>query len=289
MSKWEKKFGKYAIPNLTSILIGCYVIGYLLEWLAPNFLSYLVLNPYAILHGQVWRLVSWVIIPPSSFDVFTIIMLLFYFNLGTSLERTWGTWQYNVYIFGGILLTVVGSFICMGLYMLFIGSTVPMEMLNVYFTFGGYQFSTYFINMSIFLAYAATFPDMQVLLMFVIPVRVKYLAAVYGLFLVVQLVEYYQEGMLYWFGVAAIAASLLNFVIFYLRSRRSIHWSPRQMKRKMEFKQDIKKNTRITRHKCAICGRTEEDDPNLEFRFCSKCNGNYEYCQYHLFTHTHVN
>lgn len=64
--------------------------------------------------------------------------------------------------------------------------------------------------------------------------------------------------------------------------------SPRQVKRRAEFKQDIRRNPRITKHKCAICGQTDEDDPSLEFRFCSKCNGNYEYCQQHLFTHTHV-
>ncbi|MGN0166722.1 MAG: hypothetical protein ACI4AB_01655 [Acetatifactor sp.] len=288
MSKWEKKFGKYAIPNLTFVLIACYVAGYLLKWLAPGFMNYLTLNPYAILHGQIWRLVTWVIAPPSSFDIFTIIMLLFYFNLGTSLERTWGTWQYNVYIFTGILLTVVGSFICMGLYYLILGDMMTPQVASTVFAMGAWQFSTYFINMSIFLAYAATFPEAQVLLMFVIPVKVKWLGVIYGIFLLVELVEYYSLGMYYWFAVAGIAASLINFLLFYLKARNHIHLGPKQMKRKMEFKQDIKRNSKITRHKCAICGRTEEDDPTLEFRFCSKCNGNYEYCQYHLFTHEHI-
>lgn len=89
-------------------------------------------------------------------------------------------------------------------------------------------------------------------------------------------------------GRVAIVSSLLNFVIFFLTSRSHIHMSPKQIKRRVEFKQDIKRNTRGTRHKCAICGQTEEDDPSLEFRFCSKCSGNHEYCQNHLFTHTHI-
>ena len=288
MSRWEKKFGKHAIPNLTMILIACYVAGYLMKWLTPGLLEHLTLNPYAILHGQVWRLVTWVIAPPSSFDIFTIIMLLFYFNLGTSLERTWGTWQYNVYIFTGIFLTVIGSFLCMGLYYLILGDAITPQNASLIFAMGAWQFSTYYINMSIFLAFAATFPDVQVLLMFVIPVKVKWLGVVYAVFLLVELIQYYSLGMYYWFAVAAIAASLLNFVVFYLRSRHSyMHLNPKQMKRKMEFRQDVKRNSRITKHKCAICGRTEEDDPTLEFRFCSKCNGNYEYCQYHLFTHEH--
>ena len=71
-------------------------------------------------------------------------------------------------------------------------------------------------------------------------------------------------------------------------SKNKIHMTPKQMKRRQQFKQEVKRNTRITQHKCAICGRTDEDDETLEFRFCSKCEGNYEYCQYHLFTHEHV-
>ena len=264
--------------------IDCLLCGRIADEVAEH----LTLNPYAILHGQVWRLVTWVIAPPSSFDIFTIIMLLFYFNLGTSLERTWGTWQYNVYIFTGIFLTVIGSFLCMGLYYLILGDAITPQNASLIFAMGAWQFSTYYINMSIFLAFAATFPDVQVLLMFVIPVKVKWLGVVYAVFLLVELIQYYSLGMYYWFAVAAIAASLLNFVVFYLRSRHSyMHLNPKQMKRKMEFRQDVKRNSRITKHKCAICGRTEEDDPTLEFRFCSKCNGNYEYCQYHLFTHEH--
>ncbi len=293
MSKWEKKFGKYAIPNLTFILIGCYVLGYLLKALVPSMMSYLTLDPYAILHGQVWRLVTWVISPPSSFDIFTIIMLLFYLSLGNSLERVWGTWQYNVYIFTGILLTVLGSFVCMGIFYLVYGEAATLVM-KALCASGAWQFSTYFINMSIFLAYAATFPNAQVLLMFVVPIKVKWLGIVYGGMLVYEMISYFRIGLSayaeYWFGVAAIAASLLNFLIFWLRSRNHMHWNPKQMKRKMEFRQDIRRNPnpKITKHKCAVCGRTEQDDPTLEFRFCSKCNGNYEYCQYHLFTHQHI-
>ena len=142
--------------------------------------------------------------------------------------------------------------------------------------------------MSILLAFAATFPNVQVLLLFVIPVKMKWLGIVYGVMLGLQLINGTGFPIGDWFYRCAIAASLLNFVIFYAKSRNMYHMTPKQMKRRQQFKQEVKRNTRITRHKCAICGRTEDDDPNLEFRFCSKCNGNYEYCQQHLFTHEHV-
>lgn len=150
-------------------------------------------------------------------------------------------------------------------------------------TIASLYFSTYYINMSIFLAFAATFPEVQVLLMFIIPVKVKWLGILYGLVLVY---DFLFAGSLV--TRIAIASSLLSFVIFFFTSRSHIHMSPKQMKRRAEFKQDIRRNSRVTKHKCAICGQTEDDDPSLEFRFCSKCNGNYEYCQQHLFTHTHV-
>lgn len=289
MSKWERKFGKYAIPNLTVVLIACYVIGYLLQWLAPRVMSYLTLNPYAILRGQVWRLATWVIAPPTAANsyrdiIFILIMLMFYFSLGTSLEQVWGTWRYNVYIFTGILLTIIGSFLCAGAVALYYGGRAP-ELIGVVCAAGALSFSTFYINMSIFLAYAATFPNAEVLLMFVIPVKVKWLGIVYGVVLVLEMLGFFMQGD--WFSMAAIAASLLNFLLFILRSKNRMHLNPRQMKRRAEFRQDIRRNPGITTHKCAICGMTEEDDPTLEFRFCSKCQGNYEYCQNHLFTHQH--
>ena len=285
MSKFEKKFGRYAIPNLTLILILSYVAGYVIELLGSaagvNLLGYLTLDPYRILHGQIWRLVTWVIVPPDSLDIFTVIMLYFYYSLGTTLERTWGTYRYNVYIFSGILFTVIGSFLCMGVVYLMHG-ILPTESASAYFYIRSYAFSTYYINLSIFLAFAATYPDMQVLLMFVIPVKVKWM----GILDAVLMLYYVIKGGV--FTKFAIIASLLNFVLYFYRMHRS-RISPKQMHRRAQFeKKSNAGRAKVTRHKCAICGRTEEDDPSLEFRFCSKCNGNYEYCQYHLFTHEHV-
>lgn len=279
MSNFEKKFGKYAISNLSMILILCYVLGYFIRLINADFLLYLTLDPYAILHGQIWRLFTWIIMPPSSLNPFTIIMLLFYYNIGTSLEHTWGVYRYNVYLLSGMLFTILGSFVWLGIQFFLTGSAGLKETSLIV----SLLFSTYYVNMSIFLAFAATFPEVQVLLMFLIPVKVKWLGILDSL---VLLYDFLFAGGLV--TRIVIASSLLNFVIFFLTSRSHIHMTPKQMKRRAEFRQDIRRNSRVTKHKCAICGQTEDDDPNLEFRFCSKCNGNYEYCQQHLFSHTHV-
>ncbi len=289
LNKMERKIGKYAIPNLSLYLILGYVLGYILEFINPAIVDFLTLNPYLILHGQVWRIVTWIIIPPSSFDLFTIIMLMFYYSVGMNLERTWGTFYYNVYLFMGMIFTILGSFLIMGI------SYVPafrIAMLREavgsadYFLLVARSFSTYFVNMSIFLGFAATFPEVQVLLMFIIPIKVKWMGIAYGVLLVVQFLRSDIVGKI------VIGASLLNFVVFFLMTRSGIGMriSPRQVKRRHEYNREVKraKPVSVSKHKCAICGKNSEDNPEAEFRFCSKCNGNYEYCQDHLFTHTHV-
>lgn len=289
MSNFEKKFGKYAIQNLSLILILCYGCGYLLNWIYPNFLQYLYLNPYEIIfHGQVWRLVTWLVTPPSNFDFFTLIMLYFYYSIGTTLERTWGTYRYNVYLISGALFTVLGAFLLFGYTMIFQPEMAAMG--DSYFRLVASMFSTYYVNLSIFLAFAATFPNMQVMLFFLIPLKVKVLGIIYALILVYQFIVGYGQGLevLTVANRFVIAASMMNFIVFFFTSRGNVHLSPKQVKRRHEFKKEVKMTSKITRHKCAVCGRTEETNPELEFRFCSKCGGNYEYCQEHLFTHTHV-
>ena len=287
---FERKFGKYAIKNLSLVLIICYAFGYLFEWIYPDFLHFLYLNPYKIIfQGQIWRLVTWLVVPPSGFDFFTLLMLYFYYSIGTTLERTWGTYRYNVYIFSGAIFTILGAFLLLGYTMLF-QTDVFTTLGEDYFTIVSGMFSTYYVNMSIFLAFAATFPNMQVLLFFILPIKVKVLGIIYGAILIYQFIVGYGTNLAV-LNVAnrfVIAASLMNFIVFFLTSRGKIRMTPKQVKRRQEFRREVKKSVKITRHKCAICGRTEETNPELEFRFCSKCDGNYEYCQDHLFTHTHV-
>ena len=289
MSNFEKKFGKYAIKNISLVLILFYACGYLINWINPVMFNYLTLNPYAILFkGQIWRLITWLIIPPENFSFFTLIMLDFYYSIGTTLERTWGTYRYNLYLFLGIIFTAVGAFAMMGFVYLFQRDILFAMGAENYFAVLSTMFSTYYVNMSIFLAFAATFPDMQVLLFFFIPIKVKILGIIYGVLLVYEFIAGVGNKYLNAANRFVIGASLLNFIVFFFTSRNMIHMSPKQVKRRQEFKREVKQSAKITRHKCAICGRTEETNPELEFRFCSKCDGNYEYCQDHLFTHAHV-
>lgn len=281
LNKLERKLGRYAIPNLMLWLIGAYGIGFILAQVAPGIFAYLLLSPYHILHGQIWRLVTWIFMPTDSNLFSLVIMAIFYYQLGTTLERNWGTFRFNVYIFGGMLFTVLGAFILYGIMAIIAGGASP-ELISYSISTG---FSTNFSTWSIFLAFALSYPDMQVLLMFVIPIKMKWMAIVYGVLVVL---EFFTSG---WAGKVSIVMSLLNFIIFFLSTRNLNRYTPHEIHRRQQFKAQMRQprpGSGITKHKCAVCGRTELDDPNLEFRFCSKCEGNYEYCSDHLFTHQHM-
>ena len=277
LDKLERKLGRFAIPNLTVYLLIGYVIGFGVMYLMPEMVGYLTLEPALILRGQVWRLISWVLIPPTTNLISLVFLVLLYYSLGTALERTWGSFRYNVYIFSGLLFTVLAVFGLYAFYYFRYGVEVPLSVIGL--------IGTNYITMSIFLAFAAIYPNMEVMLYFILPIKMKWMALVY---VVLAGYDFINGGI----GIrVAIGASLLNFVIFFLFTRNFKRFGPREQARKAKFKKQSRPHMTYTNgahHRCAVCGRTELDDPCLEFRFCSKCNGNYEYCQDHLFTHEHV-
>ena len=280
LNKMERKIGKYAIPNLMIYLIAAYCIGFVIYTVNPNFMLMLTLSPYHILHGQVWRLITWILMPTDTRVFSLLIIALLYYQLGYALERSWGTFRFNVYIFGGMLFTVIGAFILYGIYAA--AGTGSLETISL---ISSLTFTTNYINLTIFLAFAVMYPEMQILLFFIIPVKMKWMAVVYAVLIAINLI------LTSWGGRIAIIMSILNFLIFFLSTRNYRRVSPKEIHRKQVFKAQMREPRRgsmVTKHKCAVCGRTELDDPNLEFRFCSKCDGNYEYCQDHLFTHQHI-
>ena len=308
----QRKIGKYAVHHLTVVIIACFAVGYLISAIRPEALQYMTLDPFFILRGQVWRLLTWVVIPPSSLSILTILLLFFYFSIGSTLERTWGDFRYNVYIIGGWFISVVSAFASYFIIRAVTGTAVSF----------GSAYSTYYICMSIFLAFALTYPDMQVLLMFIIPIKVKWLGIVYIVFYVYDIITdirlYVRTGNIgFIVAIVALLASFTNFIIFFLtyRKRGLRRFSPSEIRRRNAFKRAYNAGTApgnvpktgtagedtpkvyvirtgqgagAARHRCTVCGRTELTHPDLEFRFCSKCAGAHEYCSDHIFTHVHI-
>lgn len=289
LNKLEKKFGKYAIPNLMKWLLAAYAIGVILTLFNPQAAAFLSFHPYLIFKGQVWRLVTWIFQPTSTSIVSLLFMFLLYYQLGNVLERSWGTFRFNVYILGGMLVTVVGCLLFYGIIAMCF-SEVFAQAASVYM---GQLVSAEYIYMSIFLAFAMMFPNMQLYLYFFIPVKMKWMSVFYAVIIVYNIFSVARAYGLFPAIIMTIVVvmSLLNFLIFFLSSRDMRRFSPKEVHRRQEFKRQMaapRPGSGITKHKCTVCGRTEVSNPELEFRFCSRCEGNYEYCQDHLFTHQHV-
>ena len=289
LNRLEKKFGKYAIKNLMYYIIMLYALGFVILLVKPEiYMNWLSLNAPAILSGQIWRIFTYIIYPPTGSLITILISLYFYYTIGTLLERQWGTFRFNLYFFTGVLLHAVAAIL-------------------IYLVWGMVlEMGTYYLNLSMFFAFAAMFPNMQVLFMWLIPIKMKWLAYIDGIYFVVTIIAGFMADhlsynallRLYKFGIIANKAyavmalvSLLNFLIYASTFKSVQRMSPKEVYRRKAYEQKVQQAQQLRnmpRHKCAICGRTEKDDPNLEFRYCSKCEGNYEYCQDHLFTHEHV-
>ncbi len=282
LNKLERRLGRYALRNLMRYVVALYVAGLVIGVINPYAFTLLSLNFNEIARGQVWRLVTF-IVPQSS--IYNIIFVFFkayiFYIIGNALERAWGAFRLNLYFFSGVLFNVLAALIVF----LITGQNIGASIEYVY--------------SSMFFAFAALYPNTQFLIYFIIPVKVKYLAWLNGA-IYIYIIMRAIIGRNY-LSIITIVVSLANFLIFFLATRNYMRISPREFERKARYRrmrmEGIKQSGNvthvdghkvITRHKCAVCGRTELDDDMLEFRFCSKCDGNYEYCMDHLFTHEHV-
>ncbi len=260
LNNLEKKYGKYAIKNLMLYIVLLTGTVSLLSMFDQTgyFLYRLTLIPSRVMQGEVWRLITYIFIPPTRSPIFIIFVLYFYYMIGNSLENTWGSFKFNVYYIIGVIATTLAAFLTRGA-----GTSL-------------------YLNLTLFLAFARLYPNFQILLFFVLPVKMKYLAWFnWALFAFTVLAAPIPSK------ITAIIA-LSNYFIFF----------GREIVKDFKRKQNLYKNRhrfesgkqwdQKTVHKCHKCGITEKDDPKMDFRYCSKCEGSYEYCWDHLQDHEHV-
>lgn len=290
LSRLQRKFGRFAIPNLTVYMIAVYLAGYVLSYMGRGILAFLAFEPSLVLKGQVWRLFTWILVPPTRSNLLVIFLMLFiFYQFGTILERTWGDFQYNFYIFNGMLLTLACGFIGYG-----ITRAMGMQVFDMSYT-------TYYVSTSIILAVAAMYPDMEVRLYFLIPIKFRWAALIDVLYMVYSCAIAFRDGDMAM--IAMIIACFANLLIMLalLKQDKGQSASPlsaaRAARRRSEYHKKIQQGNKdgyvnkdgiVTKHRCTVCGRTELDGDDLEFRYCSKCKGSHEYCQDHLFNHKHI-
>lgn len=320
--KLENKLYKYSIPNLYVYIIGAAIIGYILCYVFPAVYYYLPFNPYLVIYKhQYWRCITWLFEIPFSLEsdinkIFLPINLYFYYFIGKNLQYIFGKFSFNLYAFGGWFMSTIGMLFA-SVYMFNFSANKDMYMMayqllgdstNLGFvSFMGIG-ATYYFFTSIFYAFALIFPDMMVRMFFVIPMKIKWSAWITGIFMTYR----FLQGDLP--QRVIIVMCTLNFILYYFMVRSLRGRSLKTIKRQMVYRNKVRaaqsgrstgrtnadvrpreRNTNVYKmpagkaiHKCAICGRSEQDGENMEFRYCSKCNGDLEYCQDHLYTHQHV-
>ena len=270
---------RFGIPNLMLYVVIGNVAVYLLSVLTrandASAISFLTFSLAGLLRGEIWRIITFIFVPQSRQPFFLLISLYFYYWIGSTLEREWGTARFTLYYLSGTLLTVLGAILASlltGQYWLMVAGTT-------------------YVNLSMFLAFAFLFPDMQVLLFFIIPVKMKWLAWVDGALFLLNIVTSAIKGD--WVGVVLPIVALLNFLVFIwpeivrLNDRRRHQTSRQTVQFRQAVRQQQQRQQQPYHHRCAVCGRTDAEYPDLQFRYCSKCAGYHCFCQDHIFNHVH--
>lgn len=293
------------IPNLMLYISVGAALVYLFSFASGNYLlyDYLCFDRDAVLQGQVWRLITYPL--TNNLDnnfLLVAISLLCYYSLGRAVENAWGTCRFNLFYFSGILLMDVFAMSLGGVEFVWQGTT---------YTMGSYFYADMgrYLNLSLFLGYATLYPNTHFLLFFIIPVKAWIFALFYLAITLYDVIYYTFIVTAFPHGLFPLVA-LGNYFLFFGKDVLNVipmSWrinARRLLRRKKGGKTAPKAkvipfdagsyeaSTATVKapytHRCTICGRTDVSDPDLEFRYCSRCKGYYCYCQDHIRNHTHI-
>lgn len=268
----------FGIPNLMLYIVVGNIAFYLLSLFSTldggSFYSILSFSWAGLKQGQLWRLLSFSFLPTDTRPFWLLVSCYFYYWIGSTLEREWGTAKFTIYYLSGVLLTALGAVIT---------SLIT-----------GYDWqvagATY-VNFAMFFAFATLYPDAQVLLFFFIPVKIKWMAILDACYF--AYIIFFCAVSRYWIGVVLPLVALLNFFVFFAPELgRFAKREQTRTKQAAHFHNTVRQTQREQqsqgyRHKCAVCGRTDVTNPELQFRYCSKCAGYHCFCSDHIFNHVH--
>jgi len=251
----ERKLRRYAVSNVTLYLIIGQVLFFLFAMSGRFVLERVVLIPYRVTMGEWWRLITFLFIPPLTNPIFAFFAWYLFYLMGSALEGHWGAFRYNLFLLIGYIVTVAVSFL------------MPL-----------YPATNLFIGGSVFLAFAFLFPDFQLYIFFIIPIKIKWLAFI-------TWIGYAYELLVgSWSVRLLVLASITNFFLFF---GRDIFWRMKTGSRRMSVQVQGYSSRKEPFHKCTICGITDLSHPQMEFRYCSECGG-LGYCKDHIMDHEHV-
>jgi len=278
LDRLERKYHKYAIHNLMKyVAIGMGIV-FVFGLIDPNIIDLLGFSPTWIVKGQFWRIITFAFVPRVQNPIWIIFSLLIMYFFGRVLEENWGAFKFNLYYFIGSIGTILAGITIESLSKVLSGTWIALPLTN------------YYLYMTLLLAVAQIMPDYEIRVYFVLPVKLKYIGWIYSGILIFE----FLTGNI--FLKIVILFSLLNYFIFFgpdlirrIKQKNKKNTYKRQHKPPVRKRQKYKEGQviQVAFHCCEVCGRTEKDDAELEFRYCSKCEGRYEYCSDHIFSHEH--
>jgi hypothetical protein len=276
LDRLQRRFGRFAIPNLTLILVIAQAALYVASFMPQGIsVERIMLDPAKVMQGEVWRLVTFLVTPPGGPPILALFYFLLFHLFGSTLERDWGAFKYNVFLFIGWLANVVAAFLGSAILAQQLGlgdANQPLQLASIPAT-------SAFLYGSVFLAFARLYPDFILNIFWVLPIRIKWLALLmwlgYGYALI-------RGG---WMVRLLIIATVLNYILFFGPE----HWREwRHGQRRRSFQAKAKRATTSAKHECVVCGLNSDESPRMLFRYCSKCSGQRCYCPEHIRDHEHV-
>ena len=277
------------IPNLMLyIVIGCGIVTALGLLGFPQIYGFLLFDRNAILQGQVWRLFTWVFTAGGGNILTTLILLYCYYLLGRAIENAWGSLKFSLFYLSGILLMDIFAMACGGI------EIVDEQSRTIYTSqyFSSYYsiYMSSFLHLSMILCYSTIYSQATFLLLMLIPIKAWLLALFYLAYILFEVVQMCTPVFLFPHCLFPLVA-ILNYLLFFGADVLNLFPSLPARKKKQPVNIHIHKETSKTQsytHRCTVCGRTDVSNPELEFRYCSRCNGYFCYCEDHINNHTHV-
>ena len=262
---------RWGIPGLMRYIVGANIILYFLNMLSRGGLGFLAMDPAAVLHGEIWRVVTYVLLPTGG-GFWLLVSCMFYYWLGGALEQIWGSAKFTIYYLSGTLLTALASIL------VYLIDGMPVRI-----------YGADYINTALFFAFALYNPDAMVRLYFILPIKMKWVAWFEAALYAVSVIRSALAGQ---WGMALMPiAAMLNLFVFFapVFQRKTAQVRAHNRPQAVQFRKAVKEQQKQKgyNHKCEICGRTDTDHPELQFRYCSKCSGYHCYCEDHIFNHTH--
>ncbi len=261
--KLERKLGRFAITNLIQIYAGFLLLNYLLLMFNPDLIDMLHLQVSDVLGGQVWRLITFVLLPPNVHPVWILIYAMFLMFVGTLLEHAWGSFRVNVYFFWAAF--------CAAVFLVGLHFVIPPDFRSeggLPLTFN--MLCTEILISSLIIAACCEFPDQEIRLMMVIPIKMKWLGLIDG----ARVILLALDTPLPMFRTLAALFVMSGFVIVFLpRYIVYVRQRTESASRRRRYEENLRPVDEAL-HRCEACGKTEDDDPDLDFRV----SGGEEYC-----------